>query len=304
MNIEQLENIVEIAKTSSLTDAAKNRNVTVPALSQSLAQLEKELGVILFKRSRSGSIPTPEGKVIIQNANEILLKIDELKENTQEMKNTISGEIRLATIPGPMPLIVDAITSMKRKYPNIRSYLFEENSREILGQILNQEVDIGLVGFYEKDINNKKGLLFEKIIQGKIVIGVNKQSALAKKQSITLEELKDYPLAIYKDASMLKFINKLKEEHGSYEVLLTTNNLDSLRQVMKNNLAVTVGVDFCFKTDTLYLGHSDIINIDLEMPDSKPVYLGIVRLKGKHYSALSKLIVKILREEFIKLYEE
>lgn len=304
MNIEQLENIVEIAKTSSLTEAAKNRNVTVPALSQSLAQLEKELGVILFKRSRSGSIPTPEGIVIIQNANEILHKLEELKENTQEMKNTISGEIRLATLPGPMPLIVDAITSLKQKYPNIRSYLFEENSREILGKILNHEVDIGLVGFYEEDIKNKKGLLFEKIVQGKIVIGVHKQSPLAKKRSIALDELKNYPLAIYNDVSMLKFMNKLKEKHGNFEVILTTNNLDSLRQVMNNELAVTVGVDFCFKTDTLYLENSNIINIDLELPDAKPVYLGIVRLKGKHYSALSKLMVKILQEEFIKLYDE
>src|SRR5690606_9106044 len=100
MNIDQLENIVEIAKTGSLTVAARNRNITISALSQSLSQLERELELLLFNRSRSGTFPTSEGSIIIKNANEVLMKLEELKENAQSITDTLSGQLRIGNEAG------------------------------------------------------------------------------------------------------------------------------------------------------------------------------------------------------------
>ncbi|NGY80006.1 LysR family transcriptional regulator [Bacillus megaterium] len=66
MNIEQLKHIVEIDKTGSLKEAAGNLHITLPALSQSIKNLEKELNIMIFHRSRRGSIPTEEGHRLIE----------------------------------------------------------------------------------------------------------------------------------------------------------------------------------------------------------------------------------------------
>jgi len=80
MNLEQLEYIVDVAKTKSLTKTAQNAHVTLSAVSQSISLLESELGVVLFNRSRGvGAVPTPEGQSIIGRAAEILTKLEALR---------------------------------------------------------------------------------------------------------------------------------------------------------------------------------------------------------------------------------
>ena len=59
MNLEQLEYIVETAKTGSLTKATQNCNVTLSAVSQAVSSLEAEFGFSLFTRSRLGAVPQP-----------------------------------------------------------------------------------------------------------------------------------------------------------------------------------------------------------------------------------------------------
>lgn len=57
MNLEQLVYILEVYKAGSISNAAKNCHVTIPAISQAISLLEKELNTQIFKRSRTGSIP-------------------------------------------------------------------------------------------------------------------------------------------------------------------------------------------------------------------------------------------------------
>src|SRR4051794_3065183 len=121
MNLEQCENIVEVAKIGSLTKAAQNRHITLSAISQSITLLEAELGVTLFTRSRGlRAIPTAEGQAIIAKANEVLMKVSELKTEAQIFSNTLSGHLRIATIPGPMHLLVKVIAGFKEDFPNVK----------------------------------------------------------------------------------------------------------------------------------------------------------------------------------------
>ncbi|WP_113927598.1 LysR family transcriptional regulator [Bacillus sp. P14.5] len=62
MNIEQIKYILEVSKEGSITKAAERLHLSPSALSQSITQLEKELGVTIFSRSRKGTTPTSEGK--------------------------------------------------------------------------------------------------------------------------------------------------------------------------------------------------------------------------------------------------
>jgi len=81
MNLEQLEYIVEIAKTRSFSAAASQLHMTQSAISQSVRKLEQELGMTVFERSRQGAVPTEEGKTFIEQAIEILRRVQLLRVN-------------------------------------------------------------------------------------------------------------------------------------------------------------------------------------------------------------------------------
>lgn len=159
MNLEQCENIVEVAKIGSLTKAAQNRHITLSAMSQSITMLEAELGVTLFIRSRGQkAVPTAEGNTIISKANEVLMKVNELKEEAQIYSDTLSGHLKIATIPGPMHLMVKVISSFKADFPNVKIEIFEKGPKEILDNVLQDEMDIGLMVSPEGMPDTYKGL--------------------------------------------------------------------------------------------------------------------------------------------------
>lgn len=97
MRLEQLYHLVEVAKYNSISIAAERIYITQPAVSASISKLEDELGVLLFKRTTKGAYPTDIGQTIIEAAEEILQKVDFIKE----LANTsaLAGNVTIATIP-------------------------------------------------------------------------------------------------------------------------------------------------------------------------------------------------------------
>lgn len=80
MNTKHLAYLVEVAKCGSISKAAKKLYLSQPSLSASIAALEEEIGVVLFRRSRSGVVLTEQGEQIIEVAVEILRGVDQIEE--------------------------------------------------------------------------------------------------------------------------------------------------------------------------------------------------------------------------------
>ncbi len=299
LNLEQLANIVEISKTKSLTLAANNRNITLPTLSQSLSQFEKEINIKLFKRSRSGTIPTKEGQLIINKAREIILKIEILNETIQIIKNELNGTIRFGSLPGFMPLIIDSFSDFKKTYPLIKSNLFEGSTTQIYEKLLNQDIDIALLAFDDKDQLEKKEYYFEKVTSCKTVIAVNNTSPLAKKISVTLSDISDYPIAIHDDYKIMDILSS-DNNFDKIDIALRTNNLDSIRKSLSNNTAITIGLNYSFITDPYFIQQEDIVLIDLIVPFPQNQFIGFVRLNNTNYSEITRVMVEFAKKQFNK----
>ena len=184
MNLEQLEYIVETAKTGSLTKAAQNCNVTLSAVSQAVSSLEAEFGFSLFTRSRLGAVPTAEGQRILQKAYAILEQFQELKSEAEGYSNLLSGSLRIATVPVPLTLSIDAIIQFKG-LPQIQLEITEKATLDIIGDVKQNHADIGLIFVDDSTIHQHRGLHFGKLLESKFVVGVSRQSPLAMRKSIT-----------------------------------------------------------------------------------------------------------------------
>ncbi|MFM1655719.1 LysR family transcriptional regulator [Brevibacillus sp. B_LB10_24] len=300
MNLEQLESIVEIAKTGSLTKASQNRHVTLSAISQSLSSLEAELGIPLFTRSRMGAVPTAEGLGIIQKAFEVLSKLREIQEEAQSYANTMSGDLRLATIPGPMNLLVNAVARFKKDYPQIRPEIAEKGSQEILEDIRQHKIDMGLLILHDDLVKKNAGLLFERILEGKMVLGVSRNSPLALQKSLTPEEMGQQSFVLYNDEYVKWFMDDFAAAYGPVDVLFTTNNTDAIRSAVREEMAVTIGLDYSFSNES-YLATPDMVTLELNVPQ-QPVYLGAVRSEEKRFSRLFTSFANRLKYEIKSIH--
>ncbi|MDE5052689.1 LysR family transcriptional regulator (plasmid) [Niallia taxi] len=302
MNIEQLKYMVEIARTGSLKEAAENLHITLPALSQSIKNLEKELNISIFHRSRRGSVPTEEGHKLVEKANSVLQKLQEFMEEAEAYTNTMNGEMKIATYPGPMEILVDLISDIKREYPNIKASIYENSTEHIIEKVLEGEVDVGFITYTEKEEKKYRNLVFKKLLDGHMVVAVNKNSPLAQNKLITAEMLIDQPIVLYNDV----YINEFMKGFSSlpFDILFTTNNVDTIRHTLENNTAINIGFDYAFKTDAGLSRSDKYVVINFASPHYKTYSFGYFYNANNGLSRILREFLKRIHITIIDNEEE
>ncbi len=201
-------------KPSSISKAAQNLHVTISAVSQSISSLEEEWGVAVLKRQRTGAVPTAEGAVIIKKAAELLQKYEELKEAAQGYSELVQGRLRIATIPGPMLLLEQAVLDFKRKYPQVKIEIVEQGSQDIIDDVLNDKTDLGFIILYKNWLIEHLGLDYDPLLKVKMVAATSIHSPLAFQKTITPEELKRQNVVLYNDDYVKWFMDDFQKKYG------------------------------------------------------------------------------------------
>ncbi|MFP7396127.1 LysR family transcriptional regulator [Niallia circulans] len=288
MNIEQLKYIVEISHSSSLKTAATKLNISLPALSQSVTKLEKELNIEIFHRSRKGTYPTEEGKILIQKATGVLEKFQEFLDEAESFSHVLKGELKIATFPGPLDLLADQITLYKKEFPYIKASIEEDNSQHIIEKVKKEEVDIGFIIYTEEDIKKNSSLHFHKLYVGCMVVAVNKDSPLANNENITEEMLINQPIILYNDHSILEFVQNLDIVDDDMEILFTTNNVETIRYALERNTAINIGYDYAFKTITGLANNDSYVTLPFVDTIINTYYFGYIYPIDKGISKVAK----------------
>ena len=146
MTIQQLEYLIAVDKHRHFGQAATACFVTQPTLSAQLSKLEKELGVILFDRSKMPVIPTESGVQVIAQAKKVVTDSRGIFELVAQMKGDISGTIKLGILPTLAPYLLHLfIRKFLERYPGVKLVVQEMVTEEILKKLKNDELDVGIV---------------------------------------------------------------------------------------------------------------------------------------------------------------
>ena len=105
MIIRQLIYLDALAREKHVRRAAEACHVSQPTLSAAIVQLEEELGVMIVERGRRFQGFTKEGEAVLAHARRILAEADLMKETIAELREGVSGRIRLGAIPTALPMI-------------------------------------------------------------------------------------------------------------------------------------------------------------------------------------------------------
>lgn len=235
MKIEQLEQILEIAKTKSINKAAANLFISQSALSISIRHLEEELGCELITRSNRGVSFTNKGNDLLEYAESIYSQIERVK--TLGLSDS-ANKATLAISNMHFRFVNLVATELFNKYKeNPFKLIIHEDRRDgIINYIHNKYSEIGVINIldcYKKEVTRQlknKNLIFRKLDESIPIVIVGRGSPLYHKNNfdcLNPKLLEDYPYIRYSEMDYYHYSDKSRLvgiRRSSGEILLNSRS--------------------------------------------------------------------------------
>ena len=210
MTLNQLQYVTVIADTRSMNEAARILYISQPSLSAAVKELEKELGIELFRRTNRGVIPTPQGEEFLGYARQVTEQSRLLQERFIEKKNS---KKRFSVSMQHYTFAVKAFVELVRQF-GMEEYEFaihETRTVDVIEDVKNFRSEIGVL--YVNDFNRKvlmklfaeSELEFTGMLECGIYVYLWKGHPLAGRKEIALEELQEYPCLAFEQGSHNSF---------------------------------------------------------------------------------------------------
>lgn len=146
MTLQQLEYILAVNQFHHFAKAAEYCRVTQPTLSAMIQKLEEELDTRIFDRSQQPVCPTPVGIHIIEQAQNILVQANRIKNIIEEEKHSLTGTFKLGILPTVAPYLLPRFfPQLMKKYPDLDIRVVEMKTNDIKKALQTGEIDAGIV---------------------------------------------------------------------------------------------------------------------------------------------------------------
>ena len=220
LRFRHLQMVAEVERAGSLSKAAATLNLTQPALSKALKEVEGLLGFALFKRSTRGLQTTPQGAIVMRGATLLLKELHHFHAEAEAAgpDGRIAAVLRLGA-PAflAVSLLPVVVARLAKARPPIAVSLYEANVPRLFDSLLDGDLD-ALVTVYNPDSMSKAaghGVRFEAIGEEDYVVIAPSAHRLARARSVEWEALVDEPWVLTRMPSLARvFIEDTFRRHG------------------------------------------------------------------------------------------
>lgn len=306
MTLQQLNYIITIAATGSLSKAAEKLYVAQPSLSKTVQDLEKEIGITLFYRSGKGMTLTNDGLEFMAYAQQVYHQYETLlekygKSEKRKQKFGISTQ--------HYSFAVKSFVEMVKKFNTIE-YEFairETKTREVIEDVHTAKSEIGII--YLSDFNRKiitnllkaNDLEFHKLIDCDAYVYIWKGHPLAGCKSISFEQLADYPCLAFEQGSegSFYFAEEILSTEQYPRIIKTNDRATNLNLMVGLN-----GYTLCSGIICEELNGSDYLAVPFESDSNTPnsvMEIGYIKKKNVILSKLGELYIEEMRN-YLKQY--
>lgn len=295
VNFEQLHYIKAVIEYESITHAAEALHISQSALSQSIANLENEVEHKLFNRSRSGTVPTESGKKLIPIILEILESESKLRQTASALSATLRGTLTIATTPSLfMTVIPQALSSFRKDYPQIEVRITEAENDETFHLVQKQDVDIGLFSLMDYHHVDAAMEVYSLFLSSRFKAIVPSDSKLAFRDSISLEDIQDYPFILFDREFYNVNIKKFEEQSGPLNILFNTKNPSVLLRSVSAGLGISIVSDLMLQNDP-YLQTKSITAISIGYPFNDEIHFMALSNKNNEKKQLMETFISYIR---------
>jgi len=189
MQVESFRVFRDLVESQSFSKAAKMNGVTQSAVSQQIRAMEELFHVPLIERSSKRFSLTREGDLLYHTSKEITSQVDAFQHQLDEMRDIVSGNIRVTTVYSiGLHELPPYLKLFLKDYPNVNVHVEYRRSNQVYDEVLDGTSDVGLVAFPIQ----KKGLKIEPFKKDKLVLICSPNHPLAKKKDIDMSDLQSH----------------------------------------------------------------------------------------------------------------
>ena len=230
MELQKLRQFHTVAKYQHITKAAAELYIAQPSLTQSIASLEKELGVSLFTKRGRNIVLTEYGEYLKHRLDKLLPEIEELPKEIQNLKSAVSKRLKL-NILAASTFVLNAIVAYRKNHPDV-VFDFEQNAEK-------QNCDIVIT----TNVGRKKApasYAKRSVMEEKIYLAVPKDSAYGQMESITLSEVKDEEFVLLSGSRLFGVIcNQLCSSAGfSPKVMFESDSPSAVQNIISTGAGI------------------------------------------------------------------
>ncbi|GIX14551.1 MAG: transcriptional regulator [Paracoccaceae bacterium] len=198
--LRQLETFREVVRTRTTLGAAKALNVSQPAVSNMIRQMEARIGFPLFERLGNRLVPTPDAEEIYRDSESIFSLYQAFSHRIEARKRSEAGHLRIVVTP-PLAnaLVPNALRDFLARRPAVRIHLDTRRITGVLESVQTRMADIGL------GLNppSREGLRLEVLAMAQMVCVFAPGHPLEAKRVVSARDLAGHPLVVYEPGTSL-----------------------------------------------------------------------------------------------------
>ena len=239
MTLQQLEYIVAVYRTRHFVKAAEACGVTQPTLSAMIQKLEAELDVKLFERSSQQVVPTPIGKVVVEQAWKVLNRARKLKDIVAEEKKSLTGTFRLGILPTIAPYLLPRFfPRLMRENSSLEIRVVEMKTADIRRSIDRGEIDAAVM----VDTGDLDDYALTTLFYEQFLAYVSPSDQLSAKKSIKTSDLSNELLWLLDEGhcfrdQLVKYcqLKAAKTSQSAYSL----GSIETFMRIVENGQGVT-----------------------------------------------------------------
>lgn len=239
MNLHQLRIFCTVAQRRSITAAAADLFLTQPAVSLQVKALERSIGLPLLERGGSKLRLTQAGEVLYRCAVSILSAKDEAERAIAELREATKGKLILgANTTGGMYVLPRIVRAFKELYPETEVLLQIEATDRIYERIVENVVDMGLVGGPTED--RRFGV--EAVCLDRLTLIASPSHPLARAGKVSPRDLEAHPFILPLQGSRTRLFveRKLREAGVSLRVAMQLAGTEAVKKAVEANLGIAI----------------------------------------------------------------
>src|SRR5262252_7773472 len=247
MDLSALRIFLTVAQERSFSRAAAKVHRTQPAVSQAVRRLEVELGEQLFDRSSKTGTLTEAGRML-QNYGQRLIRLAEETESAvRELRDMRRGRVLIGANEAAVHTLLPLLARFRQRYPDIAIDVRRVPARQIAVEVQQGSLDFGALTFHPPE----EGLLEVPVGSDELVLLIPPSHALAKRRTVTMEEVAQEPVVAHNDPSPARerVLRLFEQRHIPLNMVIALPSLDGIKRAVELNLGVALLPRRCAVTE-------------------------------------------------------
>lgn len=260
MRIEQLLHLKDLNETNSITQTAQKFYMSQQGLSNSIKSLEKEYNLTLLKRSNQGVSLTSDGQLFLQKAEKLIdeyIIFNNYFKSISEQQDNIENKIVIACHPGLLDsFLIEIIDSAKTIYPDIPLTVIEKGKKPIQSLVEDDIAQFAIsrvslpknhIPPYKKTLVDENNINYDLLFSDSCVCCCKHSHPLAHYRSLSLEEIKEYPLITFESQYKNPAIFPLGPDISLNTSAFFSNDISFHKSLLKRGLAISLMSSFEYR---------------------------------------------------------